>query len=94
MGNHNRGKKVNMKGRAPVLQSRQRKVDINALDVDQLMVLSAAIGREVAKIMAEAKAKAQAVLDVYGMQLVLKYGIESKESPVTEPEKTEEPKGE
>jgi hypothetical protein len=69
-----------MKTRKPVVQSRQRKVDVQALDADQLMLLSSAIGREVAKIMSEAKAKVQSILDVYDMNIKMQYCIEPKDA--------------
>lgn len=81
-----------MKNRKPMLQSRTRKVDLNALDVDQLMVISATIGKETAKIMKEAQAKIQAMLDVYDMQLVLKYNVVPK-APVEVEAKAEETEG-
>jgi len=62
------------------ISQRSNTVNINNLSPDQLVSLSASIGKSVNAILVEAEKKAQAILDVYGMKLKLQYSLEQKES--------------
>ena len=65
--------------RLHTIQQRYKKIDINQLNPDQIVALSASVGKEVASIMKEAKDKIESFLGVYGLQLNLQYSVGPKE---------------
>jgi hypothetical protein len=58
---------------------RAKKVDLSKLQPDQFVALSGAIGTQVTAAVAEVKNKLQEMLDIYGLELVIKYTIVPKQ---------------
>lgn len=70
------------------LRERERKVDLNSMSTDQVDEISAQLGDKVREICDEAVAKANRLLNIYGMsakmQIVLDHPDLKKESKVQE----------
>ena len=56
-------------------KDRPRKIDVNSMSVEAAERLSKEIGVELAKIMDEANAKCNAMLNIYGLQTQIHYQI-------------------
>lgn len=54
---------------------RQRKVDVDALTMEQVDQLSEQIGKEIAKIMDQANISCNKLLGVYGLRTTINYEI-------------------
>lgn len=57
------------------VKDRERKVDVEKLNLDQVDALSAQIGKEISKIMDEANLKCNQLLNIYGLQTQIGYKI-------------------
>ncbi len=56
-------------------KDRARKIDVNAMTLEQADRLSVEIGKELAKIMDEANLKCNEMLNIYGLQTKIHYKI-------------------
>jgi hypothetical protein len=59
--------------------SRERKVDISAMSVEQVDLIAQNLGVKVNEILQKAKDEAEKYLKVYGLTLDLSYNIQSSE---------------
>jgi len=59
--------------------SRERKVDISAMSVEQVDLIAQNLGVKVNEILLKAKDEAEKYLKVYGLALDLSYNIQSSE---------------
>jgi len=77
-------------GRLHSADQRSKKINIDKMTPDQLVALAGAIGKTVAPIMKKAREDVQKILDVYGLDLILKYDIvgKNKKNKNESPEET------
>jgi len=64
--------------------NRKKGIDMESLSIDQIVHLSASIGKKINQILGDAQKQVQAILDVYGSTLILEYKLLPKESPKKE----------
>ncbi len=57
---------------------RERKVNVDSLASEQIETAAETLGKRVNKILEDAKAEADKILGIYGLQLDLGYEIKSK----------------
>lgn len=77
-------------------KTRERKVDISKMTLEQADMLSKQIGEEMAKIMDEANRKCNEMLNIYGLQTQIHYQIvplQPKEAQVVEITKEKKKRG-
>lgn len=77
-------------------KTRERKVDMSKMTIEQADRLSEMIGQELAKIMDEANRKCNEMLNIYGLQTQIHYQIvqiEEKKAEVVEITKEKKKRG-
>ena len=65
------------------VEKRSTVIDINALTPDQIVAVSGELGRKINFILTDAKKQIQDMLNVYNMQLMLRYSINLKKEEET-----------